>query len=266
VSCAARRDAILLYAFEQLEPEETAALMAHLRTGCPTCIGELAAAKTIAGEMALAVPPVAPSQAVKDRVLAATRSTAEARPPVPAAIPMPRRGARWPAFAATALLAAGIAGVVVQIPARREVALTRAALRAAEDAAQSSQIRAASAERKLRALGAPATRVYAMGPAGPQPEAAARIFWDESRGTWQVFFSKMKPPAAGRTYQLWFITPSQAKVSAGTFEVDAAGDGTLDIEVPKDLGAIALAAVTEEPEGGVPQPTGEIQLVGKLGT
>jgi anti-sigma-K factor RskA len=169
-------------------------------------------------------------------------------------------------LAATALLAAGITGVAILIPARREVTLTRAALRAAEDAAQSSRARAASAEQKFRALGAPATRVFAMGPAGPQPEAAARIFWDESRGTWQVFFSKMKTPAPGRTYQLWFITPGQAKVSAGTFAVDSAGEATLDVAIPKDLGEIALAAVTEEPEGGVPQPTGAIQLVGKLGT
>ena len=266
MSCAERRDAILLYAFDQLEAEDAAPLVAHLRSGCPTCIGELAAARTIAGELALTAPAVVPSSAVRDRVLAATKSAASGPAGAPMATTATRRGARWPALATTALLAAGITGIAILVPARQEVELLRTALTAAQDAARASQVRAASAEQKLRALGAPATRVFAMGPAGPQPEATARIFWDESRGTWQVFFSKMKPTVPGRTYQLWFITPDQAKVSAGIFAVDEAGNASIDVPVPKDLGAIALAAVTEEPEGGVPQPTGAIQLVGKLGT
>ncbi len=257
MSCAARRDAILLYAFERLEPDDAAKLVAHFRSGCPTCIGELAAARTIAGTMALTAPPSSPSPAVRGRVLAATKSGSAAAP---------KRGARWPAFAATALVAAGIGGFAILIIARREVESLRTAVRAAQDAAQASQISAAGAEQKLRALGSPATRVFAMETAGPQPGATARIFWDESRGAWQVFFSNMKVLAPGRTYQLWFITPEQAKVSAGTFSVDAAGNGSLDAAVPAELRAIALAAVTEEPEGGVPQPTGAIQLVAKLGT
>ncbi len=253
MSCAARRDAILFYAFDQLEADEAAPLVTHLRSGCPNCIGELAAARTIAGQMSLTAPPSAPSKAVRDRVLAAAAAT-------------PRRSARWPAFAATALVAAGIAGFAILVPARREFERLRTAVTVAQDSAQASQLRAAGAEQKLRALGSPATRVFAMETAGPQPGATARIFWDESRGAWLVFFSNMKMPGPGRTYQLWFITPDQAKISAGTFGVDAAGNASVDVAVPKELGAIALAAVTEEPEGGVPQPTGAIQLVGKLGT
>lgn len=266
MSCAARRDAILLYAFDQLEAADAAPLVAHLRSGCPTCIGELAAARTVAGELALTAPPLTPSQAVRDRVLAAATPSAVGTSRAPAPAMTPRRSVRWPAFAATALVAAGITGAVILVPVRRQIDLMRAEVRAAEDAARSFSARAASAEQKLRALGSPATRVYAMGPAGPQPEATARIFWDASQGTWQVFVSNMKRTAPGRTYQLWFITPDQAKVSAGTFAVDAGGNAVIDVAIPKDLGEIALAAVTEEPEGGVPQPTGAIQLVGKLGT
>ena len=76
----------------------------------------------------------------------------------------------------------------------------------------------------------------------------------------------MKPSDPGRTYQLWFITPDEKKVSAAVFDVGRRG-------VRRDRRAraararkIAVAAVTEEPAGGVPQPTGAIQLVGQLGT
>jgi hypothetical protein len=258
VNCADRRDLILLYPFDQLDADETTALTAHLRSGCPTCTGELAAARTISGMTALAAAPVVPSAAVRERVLAATRKVAD--------VPVRRPAARWSAFAATALLAAGLTAVAILVPARQGIERLRAALEDAHRAETASATRAASAEGALRTIGSPATRVIAMAPAGPQPDAAARIFWDESDGSWHVFFTHMKASAPGRTYQLWFITPDQKKVPAGTFDVGDRGEASLAVKIPPDLGAIALAAVTEEPDGGVPQPTGAIQLVGKLGT
>lgn len=258
MNCAERKDLILLYAFDQLDADETAELAAHLPSGCPTCAGELAAARTIAGMTGLAAPPVAPSSAVRERVLAATQR---------AAGPVPRKPiSRWPALAATALLAAGLTAVAILVPARQGIERMRSELLEAQRAASTSAIRAASAEGTLKAIGSPATRVIAMAPAGPQPDAAARIFWDESDASWHVFFTHMKTSGPGRTYQLWFITPDQKKVSAGTFDVGDRGEASLAIKIPPELGAIALAAVTEEPDGGVPQPTGAIQLVGKLGT
>jgi len=65
VTCADRKDLLLLYAFDQLEPDEAASLVAHLQGGCPRCTGELAAARAIAGHMALAVPAASPPPRVK---------------------------------------------------------------------------------------------------------------------------------------------------------------------------------------------------------
>jgi anti-sigma-K factor RskA len=242
VSCAQRKDLILLHAFEQLEPEEAAPLVAHLAGGCPVCTGELAAARTIAGHLALAAPPAVPSAAVKERVL--TR--------VGGSKVVPMRTRPWRTAAAAALLAAGVTAVAILIPSRREES--------------SLKERLAAADAKLRSLGSPTTRVAALEATEPQPGASGRLFWDESKGTWHVFVSNMKPSADGRTYELWFITVDQRKVPAGLFVVGAGGDASFDVALPKDLGALALAAVTEEPAGGVPQPTGAIQLVGKLGT
>ena len=265
MSCAARKDAILLYAFDQIDRDEEAALLVHLQSGCPTCAGELAAARTVAGVMGLATAPVAPSAGVRERVLAAARSGAAPAPESTQA-PVRRPGARWPAFAATALLAAGLSGIAILVPARRGMDRMRSEVQDARRAAAASATRAATAEATLRAIGSPATRMIAMGPAGPQPDAAARIFWDESHSSWQVFFAHMKTSGPGRTYQLWFITPDRKKVSAGTFDVGDSGEASLEVKIPPELGAIALAAVTEEPDGGAPQPTGAIQLVAKLGT
>lgn len=225
MSCAERKDLLLLYAFGQLEPEEEGPLLAHVASGCPRCVGELAAARTIAGHMALAAPPAKPSPAVKAKLLEATA---------------PRRNIRLVPVAAAALLAASVTAIAILIPTQRGINGLRAELAAA--------------------------RVVSMSGTGPQPQAAARIFWDEQNSTWHIYLANMKPTDPGRAYQLWFITPDQKKVSAAVFDVGRTGVGEIVVRVPREIGKIAVAAVTEEPAGGVPQPTGAIQLVGQLGT
>jgi anti-sigma-K factor RskA len=116
----------------------------------------------------------------------------------------------------------------------------------------------------IRLLRSPRVEVVSLQGHGAQPDAAARIFWDKSRAVWQFFASNLKPAGEGKTYELWFITPDQRKVPAGTFDVDEAGEATLVVHLPEGLGPIALAAVTDEPAGGVEQPTGSIHLLGEV--
>ena len=94
--------------------------------------------------------------------------------------------------------------------------------------------------------------------------AHGRVFWDKDRNQWNVIVFDLAPPPAGREFELWFITPDQKKIPAGTFQVNAKGDATYLAKVPADLKNIAIAAITDEPKGGVPQPTGQIQLAGKI--
>jgi len=70
--------------------------------------------------------------------------------------------------------------------------------------------------------------------------------------------------AVGKIYQLWVVT-KQAPVSIGTFEVAADGSvtGTMPISAEAALNPVAVA-VTIEPAGGVPAPTGPKVLVGVL--
>ena len=51
---------------------------------------------------------------------------------------------------------------------------------------------------------------------------------------------------------------------AGTFSVDASGNGFLEIDSLSEADKAQKFAVTLEPAGGVPQPTGEMQLLGSL--
>jgi anti-sigma-K factor RskA len=75
----------------------------------------------------------------------------------------------------------------------------------------------------------------------------------------------LTPPAPGREYELWFITEDQQKIPAGTFRVDASGYGIHEVDLPKELtDRVTVAAITDEPIGGVMVPTGQIHLAGKI--
>jgi hypothetical protein len=67
-----------------------------------------------------------------------------------------------------------------------------------------------------------------------------------------------------QTYELWWITEKEGPVNAGLFVPGPDGVGRIQSTVPTNAGAIQAAAVTIEPAGGVPKPTGPMVLIGKL--
>ena len=75
--------------------------------------------------------------------------------------------------------------------------------------------------------------------------------------------SNLPPLPAGRTYQLWVVT-AQAPISAGLLTPDAQGSVSETFNTPPDIPQPVAMAVTIEPAGGVPAPTGERYLVGTL--
>jgi anti-sigma-K factor RskA len=80
-------------------------------------------------------------------------------------------------------------------------------------------------------------------------------------GTGEAVFAASGLPTLprDRTYQLWFIAGGKP-VSAGIFDVGERGRGRLLVQSVPPAGAIDAWAVTVEPAGGVPQPTGAMVL------
>ncbi len=78
------------------------------------------------------------------------------------------------------------------------------------------------------------------------------------------FFYANNLPAlpAGKTYQLWVITDKP--VSAGVFSLDRGRKGRVMLQRIPDVSKIKQFAVSMEPDGGRPQPTGSIYLAGAL--
>jgi anti-sigma-K factor RskA len=71
----------------------------------------------------------------------------------------------------------------------------------------------------------------------------------------------LRQPKPGKTYQVWLVTDN-AKISAGTFKPDARGNTMMHARYEMPRNALRAVAITEEPEGGMPAPTGPMVVAG----
>jgi anti-sigma-K factor RskA len=249
MTCREREDDLHLYALDALEDGERAELERHLRSGCPRCLGMLAEARATAAALAHTVAPVQPSPAVKERVMAEIR-------PKPA-----RKPAHWawPALAAAAAAAATF--LLVAAPAQRARQRAQADLARVEARARELEVEYDRAARTLRVLRAPGLEMAALAGQGPSPGARGRLLLDPASGEWQLLVAQLPPSKPGKTYEAWLITADGTKLPAGTFDVDPSGEAELVLRPPAGV-TVAAVAITDEPAGGVAQPTGQIHLVG----
>jgi hypothetical protein len=213
------------------------------------------------------VPQVDPPLALRQRVLA----VAGARPASAAVTgPVrPARAAEWVGWAAAAALLVVAAGLGIYVTSLRqqlqdvELRLVGAVVRLEQSEQQLAQAvgEMQVARTRLAVLTAgDLTEVNLAGQA-PAPRASGRAFLSRSRG---VLFaaSNLPPLPANRTYQLWFLTTGPP-VSAGLFQPDQEGGVTAAFDTLTDALSPTGVAVSLEPEGGVPAPTGAIYLVGQ---
>ncbi|HEV3060113.1 MAG TPA: anti-sigma factor [Vicinamibacterales bacterium] len=237
-----------LYVLDALTDAERDAFEAHA-AGCARCMAEIRELRRTAAALALSAPPAAPSPAVRDRLMAAVsadRGTGApgvklqgvGAPGVKTVKPARAPIAPWLAAAAALALALALAGYVVELRRGARSEQLIAAVLAAPDLA------------RIDLVGQPTA-----------PSASARAFWSRSRGL--VFTASNLPVApAGRVYQLWVLSSQPAPTSAGLLKPDASGRVTASFNTPADLPQPVAMAVTLEPEGGVPAPTGDKYLVG----
>lgn len=213
--------------------------------------------------LAQAVPQVDPPHELRARLLRIVSSTSPT-----STFTSPRPVAWWLATAASLALVAGLTIYTAQLRTRiagleNELRDTRARADEAQQRMTVAQRTATGAQTAVAILTAPdVARVDLAGQQPVSPGASARAFWSRSRG--MVFNASNLPPLpAGRTYQLWVVT-AQAPISAGLLTPDIQGTVNEVFNTPPDIPQPIAMAVTIEPAGGVPAPTGDKYLVGTL--
>jgi anti-sigma-K factor RskA len=252
----ALRELIPLHAIGALTGAEREALESHLAR-CADCAAELRAFAPVGMALAQIAPQVDPPATLRAAILAAAQPRKTARVSTPI---LP-----WLAAAAMLVITAGMGFYVASLQ-RRIRALEgdlRAALLRVDDSERRVNVAlraAADAQTPLAVLTAPDVRRIDLAGQQAAPSASARAFWSRSRGL-VITAANLPPLPAGRIYQLWFVA-RPAPVSAGLLRPDAGGSLTATFSTPPDVPNPTALAVTIEPEGGVPAPTGAMYLVG----
>jgi len=249
------------YVLGSLDPNERQEFEAHI-AGCGECAAEVASLRPVVSVLATSVPQVTPRAELRDRILDVAAGltssgvgagaglktgpyTVHDRRSPPALhdrkAPPPLV---WLPLAAAIVIAVGAGIYAVRL--QRQVG----ELQARFDQAQAT----------TAVLGAPDLARIDLQGETVAPSARARALWSRSRGL--VFTAANLPPApAGKAYQVWVVT-AQMPISAGLLTTDPTGGGSQYYMTPPDIAPPVAVAVTLEPSGGVPLPTGERYLIG----
>jgi hypothetical protein len=266
-------------AIDAVDPTELAAILAHV-DGCAECTAELAALRDMTALLAFSSPLAADTAThsrgrIRSKLIsrAASEITRAPTPPTPippVVFPPPRpeawrasepragwrRQAEWLAIAATVLFVASLSALGwlwreregFQDSVREQSTLAQLARTSVDS------LRGALMSRDSLIAGITGKNVSMMTLASYGPNAPfANMFWDKARNTWTLVAHNMPALKPGRTYQLWLVT-RQAKISAGTF-VTTDGDAMMRSTYALPATELRSLAVTDEPEGGMPQPT-----------
>ncbi|MBI5411256.1 MAG: anti-sigma factor [Nitrospirae bacterium] len=143
-----------------------------------------------------------------------------------------------------------------------ELEQLRAQLAQREQGTGSLRKALAQRDEMLAFLQSPRVKVLTLAGLERAKSAGALLLYDaESKKAFFYAFN-MPPLPAGKTYQLWAILDKP--ISAGTFGTDAGHKSLLTIKTLPDPSRITKFAVSLEPAGGRPQPTGAIYLIGQF--
>ena len=214
-----------------------------------------------------ATPPPA---ALRDRVVADVRHEAAARR-------AQVHARRWRLVGAAAAMLAVVAGGAVlsersRLDARtaqvRELARANAALEARIE----NQGRAlvdlrdslAAQAQVLRLVGSPTTLRAALA-AQPSHRGAGQVVVERDSGDAVVVLTGLRSTGEDEVYELWAIRGEAAPEPAGLIPVGADGTAARPIGRVPDPATVTAFAVSLEPAGGSPSPTGPIVLVGTVG-
>lgn len=246
-----------LYALGALEGEERRALESHV-VSCVECARKLAEAQGRIALLAFAAPRTEPSPAVKERLLRAARGVAsrEARQQG-RAVPEPQRAPDWWTWslAAAAVVLATASLVLWNQNKRLDRQLTdmRAAM-------QDQQKQLDYARTVAHLIEAKDTVTVALAPMPGMGEGAAHVMYNARMGM-LMYDGWIDPPPQDKSYQLWIVPMDGAPISAGVFNPVTNDTAHWMTKTPVGV-AVKAFAITLEPAGGAPQPTGPQILAG----
>ncbi len=244
------RDRVLAAVAADLAAENAAAALPSLATGPAVPPGSMSAGAVAGQPLYRGQPTVAPTYEPAPAVWPPRREIVTEKKPS-------FWGRLAPALAFAGILASALTGFMAY---RSNVQLAH--LRADLERLQAENQALA---RVMDVVQSDRLRLIALGGTENAPGSSGRVLWSPDAKKAVLYASGLPRPPAGKDYQLWVIE-GQTPRSEGVFPVDAQGRATHvlpEVPAPGNVGAFA---VTLEPAGGVPQPTGAMVLLGAVPT
>jgi len=173
-----------------------------------------------------------------------------------------RSGINWYAIAATiALIATGTQLMRVS----RERNEMRAELASANAVSATNPVDSMAnmvrqKDSMITAMTGPDVKVVPLMTQGVK-QPLGKMMWNRKSNDWIMVTYNLPQPKKGMTYQVWLVT-DKAKISAGTFRPDTTGGTMMHARYAMEPNALRAVAITEEPEGGMPSPTGPMVVAG----
>jgi anti-sigma-K factor RskA len=265
-----------LYALGALDAPEMQQFESHLAT-CSACATRLAAAQARVALLAFSAAPVEPSAAVKQRLMqrihsegAQQRTVSESSYEAPRDLATRGIWKHWWAILVPAAAGLALATLFLWVQNRR-LDHDLATLRAATEQQQDQLLEQEQSQEQLREqlqdsravadlMASSDTMVIPLASMPKMPKGTGRVVYSAKMG--MLFYDGvLEAPPQHKSYQLWLVPKDGSPINAGVFNPVGGQDVHWMMKLPKGIDPKAFA-VTLEPAGGKPQPTGPKVLVG----
>jgi len=255
-----------LYALGALDDAERLAFESHVGS-CADCTEKLAAARGRMAILAFAATPVAPSPGVKESLMRQVIASAEG-PGGSVALAHPKPAADGGVFArwwAMLLPVAGAFALATILLWLHNEQLDRQLADLHNTIAQQKQ-ELAETRHQADLIAARETLVIPLSAQKGAPEdhseGHARVLYNAKEG--MMTYDGWLPAApADKSYQLWLVPTNGAPISAGVFNPQNGEMSHMMMKLPAGVTAKEFA-VSLEPAGGMPHPTGPMILLGPI--
>jgi anti-sigma-K factor RskA len=249
-----------LYALGALDGDEKREMKSHL-SACADCSQKLAEARGRIALLALAAPETMPSASVKASLMTQVRADQRVRAGGAALPNQPEsRGGFFSRWWAAVLVPVGVALAIFSLVLWTQNRRLEQQLATLHNDVQRQQQELQETREVADLVTAHGTIIVPLAAQPGMPRGAAHVMYNPQTGM-LMYEGQLEPNAVGKSYQLWLVPADGKPISAGVFSAAPAQANHFLMKLPPGI-TPKVFAVTLEPAGGRPQPTGPKVLVG----
>lgn len=254
-----------LFVLGALEGDEKQAIESHIAS-CADCARKLAEARGRVAMISLAAPAAEPSPHAKESLMAQIRTERERTNASSLGLPREvestaRGGGIFGRWWAAVLVPVGAALAIAAIFLWNQKEQLDRQLADERQQVASLQKELQEAQHTADLLAAKDTIVVPLAPM-PGMKGMGRVSYNKQMGM-LMYDGTLGPAPSDKSYQLWLVPVQGDPINAGVFNPKSGQTDHWMMQLPPGVAPKAFA-VTLEPAGGMPHPTGPKVLVGAV--